>query len=833
MALPTYTVKKGDTLSEIAWKYNDTYHYGSTVKEAYTYLAKINAISDPDKIVVGQVLYLTTDVNGNTPATTKKYANSGKVTVTTFGLQSNTDRTLYVFWKWTKANTENYLVQWYYDVGDGKWFIGSDTTATLTQSTYDVPLKARSVRVRIKPVSKQKTVNNKQVNYWNGAWSTYKSYTFKDKPQVPSVPTVELKDFTLTARLENIATDINATTIEFQVVKDDSKVFSSGKAKIATRAASYVCTVAAGGKYKVRCRSTTGREYSDWSDYSSNVSTKPEASSGITVCRATDKNVVYLEWKAAPNCTSYELEYTTELSYFDGSDKVSSVRNIEFPHYTLASLDLGHEYFFRVRAVNDQGNSSWTSVKSVILGKDAIAPTTWSSTNTAITGEPLILYWVHNSEDESVQQKAEVEYTAGGTTRTVIINTENEPDDEKTTYYEIDTSQYSEGVKIEWRVRTAGVTKNFGEWSIQRSVDVHSPPTISIALTDANASAVSTITSLPFYIAATTSPSTQTPVGYHVSITALSSYETVDDLGNSQTVVAGSEVYSKQFNTKEQLLVEFNAGNVNLENNIDYVAAVLVSMDSGLTATAYSEFIVEWTDDQFIPNAEIGVDMDNLTAYIHPYCEDDYARLVTGVTLSVYRREFNGEFTELASGLSNDTYTYITDPHPSLDYARYRIVATSDATGAVSFYDVPGYPIQEKAVIIQWDEAWTSFDTTNEDELEQPAWTGSFLRLPYNIDVSDSTTSDAVLVKYIGRKRPVSYYGTQLGETSTWNVAIEKSDIETLYAIRRLSAWMGDVYVREPSGSGYWAHVNVSYNQKHRELTIPVTFNITRVSGGI
>ncbi|HJH87973.1 MAG TPA: hypothetical protein OIM52_00005 [Fusicatenibacter saccharivorans] len=52
---------------------------------------------------------------------------------------------------------------------------------------------------------------------------------------------------------------------------------------------------------------------------------------------------------------------------------------------------------------------------------------------------------------------------------------------------------------------------------------------------------------------------------------------------------------------------------------------------------------------------------------------------------------------------------YITDPHPALDYARYRIVATSTSTGAVSYTDMPGYPVNEKAVIIQWDEEWQEF----------------------------------------------------------------------------------------------------------------------------
>ena len=62
---------------------------------------------------------------------------------------------------------------------------------------------------------------------------------------------------------------------------------------------------------------------------------------------------------------------------------------------------------------------------------------------------------------------------------------------------------------------------------------------------------------------------------------------------------------------------------------------------------------------------------------------------------------------------------------------------------------------------------------------------------------------------------------------------IEKDDEETIYALRRLAVYMGDVYVREPSGMGYWANVNVSFSQNHTEVTVPVTLDITRVEGGV
>lgn len=218
---------------------------------------------------------------------------------------------------------------------------------------------------------------------------------------------------------------------------------------------------------------------------------------------------------------------------------------------------------------------------------------------------------------------------------------------------------------------------------------------------------------------------------------------------------------------------------------------------------------------------------------IRPYCVNENNDPVTDVVLSVYRKNYDGTFTEIGNGIDSTRTEWITDPHPALDFARYRIVATSKSNGDVSYYDPPGYPVDGKTIVIQWDEEWNRFYTEIEDGMEDSNWAGSLLRLPYNVKVSDSNQSDVTFVNYIGRNHSVSYYGTQLGVKSTWNTEIPKDDKETLYALRRLAIWMGDVYVREPSGSGYWANVNVSFSQEYSNMKIPVTLEITRVEGGI
>ena len=831
--MATYTVVKGDTLSEIAAK------YGTTVSN----LVSLNNIKNPNYIVVGQVLTISNDSSGGSSGGSSGSSGGGsssgssnvssRATINIFGLQANTDRSIYATWTWDKAYTENYQVMWYYDTGDGIWFIGSDSTTEHMQNIYSAPSNAKKVKFKVKPISKTRTVNDVETAYWTADWSTEMTYDFSNNPPTkPSAPSVEIEKYKLTAELDNL--DVNGTSIQFQVVKNNSTVFATGTATIITNHASYSCNIDAGAEYKVRCRSVRGNSYSEWSEYSDNASTIPSAPSSITSCKASSETSVYLEWTAAITAKTYDIEYATKREHFDGSDQTTTVTGIETTHYDKSGLETGNEYFFRVRAVNDSGSSPWSEIKSVVIGKDPAAPTSWASTTTVIVGEPLNLYWVHNAEDGSSQTFAELELYINDVKEVKTIkNTEDEEEKDKTSVYSVDTSGYIEGTKIQWRVRTAGVTKDYGDWSIQRTVDVYAPPVVELGLTNSSGELFDILEAFPMHVTAIAGPNTQSPIGYHLSVISNEMYETVDLIGNRKIVNKGDSVYSRYFDQSGVLSVTLSAGDVDLENNVNYSLACVVSMNSGLTANSSIDFKVSWTDEIYEPNAEIGIDKDTITASIRPFCEDERGRLIEGVTLSVYRREFDGTFVELATDINNTSNTFITDPHPALDYARYRIVAMSDSTGAVSYYDVPGYVVGEKAVIIQWSEEWTNFDTVNGDLMEQPVWSGSMLKLPYNIDVSDKHKNDVSLVEYIGRKHPVSYYGTQLGETSTWNVDIAKADKETLYALRRLAIWMGDVYVREPSGSGYWANISVSFSQTHCEVIIPVTLSITRVEGGV
>lgn len=817
----TYTVKRGDTLSAIARSNN------MTVSE----LARLNNISNVNLIYQGQVLKLDGDPD---PVKTN---TSNRARVDAFGLQANTDRTVIATWSWDKPNTKEYKVRWWYAAADGIGLVGSETTTTFKHATYNAPSNAEKVSFYVLPISKTYKPDGKtETAYWTAEWSTIKSYYFKNNPpSAPSTPNVTIDGYKLTASVSDLES-LNATHIHFEVMKNNAAtVYAKADVPIITGYASHTWNIEAGSEYKVRCYAYRGSSKSDWSNYSDNSGTSPAASGGITECRATSETSVYLEWEGVDTATSYDIQYATKEEYFDESSAVQTITGITATRYEKTGLESGQRYFFRVRAVNSNGESSWSNTESVIIGTKPAAPTTWSSTTTAITGDPLTLYWMHNSEDGSSQTYAQLELTIDGVTEIKVIqNSTDEEEKDKVSSYAIDTTAYPEGTKILWRVQTRGIINEYGDWSTQRTIDIYAPPTLEIHMTNISGEEIETLVSFPFHISGLAGPKTQTPIGYHVSITSNESYETVDHIGNPMTVNKGDTIYSKHFDISTDLSIDLSAGDMDLENNIQYMVTCSVSMNSGLIAEASLVFTVAWTDEEYQPNAEIGIGDDAYTAIIRPYCENEYGTPIDGVLLSVYRREYDGGFTELVKDIPNVKGTFITDPHPALDYARYRIVAMTTDTGAISYYDVPAYPIGGKEIVLQWDEKWSSFDATKEDaEIVEPSWTGSMLKLPYNIDVSNSHKPDVELVEYIGRSNPVSYYGTQHGETATWNVDIDKQDVDTLYALRRLSKWMGDVYVREPSGSGYWANVTVSFSRKHLETAIPVTLEIVRVEGGV
>lgn len=964
MAVSKYTVKRGDTLWGIAKKYSSSIS-GNTINAKINTLVKLNNIKDRNRIYVGQVLTLSGSgsSSGGSGSSGSNTNNNKKPTISGFGLRSDdgTGREMIVNWDWKKDKTKGFTVRWKQYLNN-KWVGGDsnieypdsaktdDAKALYHQSAYTADAQATKVAFQVRPFYK----SNDKIKYWSekeGDWSDEKQYDFSDNPPlIPDTPDVKLETdgVTLTMSLSNIdVKKLEAVSIKFNVVQDNTSSIHTSNPIIIntdTNYVSYMYKVNPGSEYCVRaCAVSAKGKVSGWSDFSSSVGTKPSAPSGITECYKSKDHEdgtfsVHLAWTSVKKATSYKIEYTTNEKHFDNpTGNVSSVATTDArTSIEILELSAGADYFFRVRAVTEYGESDPSPVASVTIGEPPAAPTTWSSANSAFEGESMELNWIHNSVDGSRQTIAELalQINNGDWKKFIFKNETNEYSGETevvtnftygqaisykgTIRFKMDTSNSTlKNSKIVWKVRTAGISDEFSDtsWSVERTIYIYEKPTLVLsmvkALSDKDGTIVEDLESFPFYIRANVdldSYEVQKPLGYHLMVVSNEYYETIDNAGKTVVINPGDSIYSKYFDTSDVLIVEMSANNINLESGIVYTVYCAADMNTGLSVEQSYEFSVNWVDLEYAIDADISVDNDAYAAIITPYCvnstlyftvattsgitvgsqyqvddfivtvdsvesdtvicsfdtttpyntgwedvpksgamtivSDDSGNsvnytgwtidnvFVENIEMSVYRREYDGTYTEIATRIPNNG-TAVTDPHPSLDHARYRLVAKDINTGAISFYDMAGHPINCTSVIIQWDEAWSVYDADNELAVEGPAWSGSLVKLPYNVDVTDSRKREVELVRYIGRENPVTYYGTQKSESSSWNVVIPKEDKETVYALRRLSLWSGDVYVREPSGMGYWANITVSFTQKHKEMTIPVTINVTRVEGGV
>lgn len=793
----------------------------------------------------------------------------------------------------TDKHTDHFEVRWQYTTGDGVWFTGSESTveANKTNCTYSAPSNAKIVRFAIRPISKTYTANGMESTYFVGIWSANVKYSFVDEVTVetPSVPEVTINGNVLTAEVD--CYDPNANYIEFQVARDDSVTQMSGIGKVVTNHVSFVGDIYLGHNYKVRCRAyntndvvtsenvTTIKTYnaiSEWSEYSNNVSTIPgnvsivganlRSGSEIQILfgEHKDKNGVYDNLNTTAE--SYEIEYTRDPTYFDHSS--SEVKSNTFeaipgtsPYVIISGLDTGIQWFFRMRGTNSQGNSAWSNTIHRILGTRPSAPTTWSEAMSVPTSGVIVLYWVHNSEDGSDQTSAELKLTVGKNTKTVNLTTEN-------TYsisvQGIDSqdnvlSPLKIGGELTWEVRTYGISSLVSPWSSTRKVNVIAAPSISnFRLNTNDQNTTAEIQSFPLVFTANVLPTTQTISGYRVvikKVTAMYEGESsenkkiakvADITGNLRQINIGQAVYDKYISypsneneVNNYIRLEVGAADFFPENGVEYSYSLTVYMRSGLSTTVGgSGFVLATNERAFDVNADVSVIVDKAAATIRPYCYlSGTETLATRAVLYVYRREFDGSLTLVQGNYENidpniDRTAYIVDPHPGLDYARYRIVAQNTSTGQIDFVDLPGAPVGIKSIVIKWNEEWQNYETDSEDALDQLPIQGSMIMLPYNVDISDSYAKDAALVEYIGRSNPVSYYGTQVGESAEWSVAIPATSVDLLYQLRKLAVYQGDVFVREPSGSGYWANITVSFSKNHSETTIPVKLSVKRVEGG-
>ena len=975
-------VEKNDTLQAIATTYGTI---------PYSQLVILNGLISAESIVVGQIIRILWGSDPVSPPPTV-INNTNKPIIEQFGLQANSENTVYISWRWHKPYTQSFRVLWEYFTGDNILFVGSDSnlSGNERQSLYQIPNNAIFVKCTILPISETYLLNDVQTNHWVAEWSTERQYWKANTPPLtPETPEVTIIANSLSVTLNNIASDINANDIEFEVVKNDTIIFNKGKVPIFTSSAKYSCPVSIGGSYKVRARSVRGSITSGWSSYSTPVQTIPDKPTGL-YAQAIGATAIAIVWDTVDNAESYIIQYATELYAFEGSDQLQEINGLEGSQYVKNGLIVGTQYFIRIAAVNQNGISAWSDITSCTLGSAPASPTTWSDSTTVVLGDTVNLYWKHNASDNSAETSAEISLIVNNGTETKVMIPKIDNED---SVYTLTTLLYSDGAKVYWKIRTAGITEEYGDWSTSRVVEVWQQPTLSLQVLDENNLPTTTVNKYPLKIKGITGPNTQKPILYNVTIVSNTDYILYDNTISSVSVKQGDVIYSKLIEKSSDLELNVNVNDITLYNNAEYTVSCEVVMNTGIKIVQNSSFVTSWEDSIDWPNADIGIS-DNYSTLIKPYvmeahvsplqrlyytnnisttnpeyqvldmswtgssffrhdcdinsepalikkcildenideyvipagewifthnvstteensegyvhtqvllykdgvetllfqCETEHINntdyevvttkslqpeyikpkgskllikrfmgikketvaailyltdnnvyvetpmykqenvLLENKLLSVYRIDSDSTFVEICKNVPNDN-TYVIDPHPTLNTVKYRIVSIDTVTGATGWYDT-SFVINCPFIVIQWAGQYESFKAPEPNTTFDSKWKSNTLILPYNINVSEKYDKRTELIEYVGRAHPVCYHGTQKGVSADWSTDIPATDIDTLNKLRQLANYKGDVYVREPSGTGYWGLIDVSFSKKYNELVIPVTLNIVRVEGG-
>ena len=817
------------------------------------------------------------------------------------------ERTFMASWTCTWANVDNYEVFWRYGIDKNNSSKYIDTTHNVKhiannatyQDTFSYPENAVWVQVWVRPHEAEDGKIWKYLCPWSpwskggqGVWQYVHDYeTPKDIP----TPKIEVDRYriTVTASTDTIDYDSHTHQVQFYIVNKAGTVVKYATIPInwQSSTATFVWDGSPGEEYKAAARgyNKAANVYGKWSSYSSTVKTAP-ANIRITGVKALSNTSVRVNLSDPRNAKgeTVEINYTTNPQDFLNIDSTGSSQTFsaiyDVGYVDLEGLETGKTWYFRARVTNESGQSGWsTDDASVTLGLKPDPPTTWSNTVTAKIGSKIVLNWTHNSRDGSHMHSSEIELKVGNAPAT-IITVPGVKDTETNEYkdtgkYEIDTTTYTDGSNIRWRVRTKGILDSYSDWSITREVKVYAPTTLSVNVyktqTPSEESIIENLDAFPFYVVANAGPESQKAIGFHISIVANQNYQKTDYNGELVWVGAGEEIYSHFFDFDSSLeTVEFEdyavvqndtltlklmPHDVDFESGQSYTVRGTVTMDVGLTAEAYTTFSVSWQDQDLYPMADVNVDLDDFTATIIPYAPvipnnpdgmtefdepgeapgyDSDLQLVENVLLSVYRINYDKSMTLIMDQITNDRSTAVIDPHPTTDFVRYRVVATEQSTGAIGFADVDPVKIGQPGIVIQWDENWKDSVYTNPMDGQAlegvSGWSGKRLTLPFNVKTSEGNKPDRATVEYVGQENPTSYFGTQLGVTANWSTEIEKTDTDRLDLLRQLDRYQGNVYVRNSRGVGYWAVVEFTYNIDYGEtMTIPISISVKKVRGGI
>ena len=584
-----------------------------------------------------------------------------------------------------------------------------------------------------------------------------------------------------------------------------------------------------GKRWYVQAEFVSGNAVSDPGSKSIMLDVTPVTPTGIAAIRyplPTDeagKTTVSVSWNNSwKDADSTEVSWSDNSSAWDTTDgpKTYSLTGLRGRDTSvlIPGLDLGKTWYFKVKLIYD--DKFETDVK--VMNPAELDLTTIPVVKNVHLSDTLIsdtaktdMSWEYYCEDLAEQKSADILITnsngttvaafgIGGTDTSVPIYASDRGLTGDNTYY--------------IKVRATSANGPVSEWSDPVPLMVQHKPIAEITATSL---VNGELTELPLTV-------TVSGAGTDGLVTCC--IERAQSVFQPRPDESTKEGYEGELVALEKMTgsgtISIDQDNLRgyLDDGALYRIVVIIADNLAQSDPVYQEFSVAWEDQAVLPEATREVDEEAYIVKITPTEPEDAPE---GGTCDIYR--LSADKPELIVENAEWDVTYV-DPYPAFgETGGHRIVfktANGDVTtedGALAWIDLDGSADAdvegaETDVTLISNETVIDFD-------------GKQIKLPFNLEISNSWAKDFTETKYLGGSVQGDW-NPAVSRTGSINaVAVTSRDQETIRLMRRLAVWDGICHVRTPDGSSFNADIQVSEDRGYSTAGKIASFSlsVTRV----
>lgn len=552
-------------------------------------------------------------------------------------------------------------------------------------------------------------------------------------------------------------------------------------------------------EYRARVHNVSPQEeYSAYSSVSNAIRFKPDAPSGLTAVFA-GANTVNLSWVDTSGSESgVEVERSDDGATWSNVAVISGQNQTT---YTDSAAPAGNPRY-RIRYYSSDKTSTdgttWTNVTlygsysepvTVATLAQPNPPTVLSPADGAVLNMPasVVFEWQHNPTDGTAQTQATVAIsTNGGSTWTETTLTQSAQS------WTCNTSSYTAGTSLSFRVKTKGTYATASDWSSVRTINLKQAP--SVAISDPTGTDGGTISDVPVRVGFAYTDNSGSFASASIIIADSDGTAIYKNL-SPEWVVAGTQYY-----------YDIPVLDLLPTNNSTYTLTVTAVSDSGLSTIENRVFATSYAE----PNPpEFTYTIDPLNASVTATVNEGTGGSLIGTeSVGLFRIDPDGAQVPIAPSMPKGST--VIDRLPPLDQpVTYRAVA----------YTVNGLTSQTLTAVTVPSEGYSYFNWGVGDI--------ECARFAMDLAWTKSISPKRALYEVVGLRDPVLRTTNRRTKTFTASGVVWWDDDAPLEALQDVPE---RVWFREPAGNCSPVALTVDLTYPKGVPTTAVQISMTQVS---